>query len=57
VEQVLVPAMREGDVVVIDKLSSHLGPAVFEAIKRAGASVLPLPPYSPDYTPFEEMFW
>jgi transposase len=56
VEQVLVPALRPGDVVVFDNLSSHLGPAVFEAIERAGASVLPLPPYSPDYTPIEEMF-
>jgi transposase len=56
VEQVLVPALRPGDVVVFDNLSSHLGPAVFEAIERAGARVLPLPPYSPDYTPIEEMF-
>ena len=41
---------------VFDNLSSHLSPAVFEAIGRAGASVLPLPPYSPDFTPIEEMF-
>jgi transposase len=56
VEQVLVPALRHGDVVVFDNLRSHLSPAVFEAIGRAGASVLPLPPYSPDLTPIEEMF-
>jgi transposase len=56
VEQVLVPALRRGDVVVFDNLTSHLTPTVFEAIGRAGASVLPLPPYSPDYTPIEEMF-
>lgn len=56
VEQVLVPALHEGDVVVFDNLSAHLGPAVAEAIEKAGASVLPLPPYSPDYTPIEEMF-
>jgi transposase len=56
VEQVLVPALREGDVVIFDNLTSHLSPAVFEAIDRAGASVLQLPPYSPDYTPIEEMF-
>jgi transposase len=56
VEQVLVPALHRGDVVVFDNLSSHLSPAVFEAIGRAGASVLPLPPYSPDFTPIEEMF-
>jgi transposase len=55
-ERVLVPALREGDVVVFDNLKSHLRPAVFGAIERAGASVLPLPPYSPDYTPIEEMF-
>jgi transposase len=56
VERVLVPALRPGDVVVFDNLKSHLGPAVSEAIERAGASVLPLPPYSPEYTPIEEMF-
>ena len=56
VEQVLVPALRRGDVVVFDNLSSHLSPAVSEAIGRAGAVVLPLPPYSPDFSPIEEMF-
>jgi len=56
VERFLVPALRRGDVVVFDNLSSHLSPAVFEAIERAGARVLPLPPYSPDFTPIEEMF-
>jgi transposase len=56
VEQVLVPALHRGDVVVFDNLSSHLGPAVFEAIERAGAVVMPLPPYSPDFNPIEEMF-
>jgi transposase len=56
VDEVLVPALRPGDVVVFDNLSSHLGPAVSGAIERAGARVLPLPPYSPDYTPIEEMF-
>jgi transposase len=55
VEQILVPALHRGDVVIFDNLSSHLSPAVFEAIERAGASVLPLPPYSPDLTPIEEM--
>jgi transposase len=55
VERVLVPALREGDVVVFDNLRSHLGSAVVRAIERAGASVLPLPPYSPEFTPIEEM--
>ena len=56
VEQVLVPALHRGDVVVFDNLSSHLSPAVTEAIGLAGAVVLPLPPYSPDFNPIEEMF-
>jgi transposase len=56
VEQVLVPVLRRGDVVVFDNLSSHLSPAVSEAIGRAGAVVMPLPPYTPDFNPIEEMF-
>jgi transposase len=56
VEEILVPALRPGDVVIFDNLTSHLGPAISEAIERAGARVMPLPPYSPDYTPIEEMF-
>lgn len=56
VEQVLVPALRKGDVVIFDNLAAHLRPEVTEAIERAGASVLPLPPYSPDFNPIEEMF-
>jgi transposase len=56
VEQVLVPALRRGDVVIFDNLSSHLSPAVSEAIERAGAVVMPMPPYSPDLNPIEEMF-
>ena len=56
VEQVLVPALRVGDVVVFDNLAAHLRPEVTGAIERAGASVLRLPPYSPDFNPIEEMF-
>jgi transposase len=56
VDQVLVPALHEGDVVVLDNLKPHLAAGVAAAIERAGASVLPLPPYSPDYTPIEEMY-
>lgn len=54
VEQVLAPALRRGDVVIFDNLSSHLSPEVAAAIERAGASVLPLPPYSPDFSPIEK---
>jgi len=56
VEGVLVPALRPGDVVVFDNLASHFTPGVAEAIERAGARVMPLPPYSPDFNPIEQMF-
>ena len=56
VERVPVPALHRGDVVIFDNLASHLSPAVTAAIGRAGASVLPLPPYSPGFDPIEEMF-
>lgn len=56
VEQALVPALRPGDVVIFDNLAAHLRPEVTQAIERAGASVLPLPPYSPDFNPIEAMF-
>jgi transposase len=56
VEQVLVPELHKGDVVVFDNLKPHLAAGVAKSIEGAGAHVLPLPPYSPDYTPIEEMF-
>jgi transposase len=55
VERVLVPALRPGDVVAFDDLAAHFAPGVAEAIERAGARVLPLPPYSPDFNPIEEL--
>lgn len=55
-ERVLVPALRRGDVAAFDNLSAHPSPAVSGAIERAGASVLPLPPYSPDSNPIGAMF-
>jgi transposase len=55
VEGVPVPALRREDVVVFDDLRAHPAPAGAEAIEGAGASVLPLPPYGPDFTPIEEM--
>jgi transposase len=56
VEQVLVPELHEGDVVVFDNLRAHLGAEVTKSIEGAGAHVMLLPPYSPDLTPIEEMF-
>jgi transposase len=56
VEQHLVPALRPGDVVVMDNLSSHKVVGVVEAIEAAGAKVRYLPPYSPDFNPIELAF-
>ena len=56
VDQVLVPELKPGDVVVMDNLSSHKGPAVRRAIEAADANLLYLPPYSPDFNPIENAF-
>ena len=56
VEKVLVPELRLGDVVVMDNLSSHKGPSVRALIEAAGATLLYLPPYSPDFNPIENAF-
>ena len=56
VEQVLVPTLTPGDVVVMDNLGSHKGKAVRKAIRQAGAHLLFLPPYSPDLNPIEQVF-
>jgi transposase len=56
VEQVLVPALKPGDIVIIDNLGSHKGKAVRRAIRAAGAKLFFLPPYSPDLNPIEQVF-
>jgi transposase len=56
VEKVLVAQLRPGDVVIMDNLSSHKGPCVREMIEAAGARLLYLPPYSPDFNPIEKAF-
>lgn len=56
VEQVLAPALRPGDVVVMDNPASHKRVAAARAIERAGCSVVYLPPYSPDFNPIELAF-
>ena len=53
VEWSLVPTLRPGDVVILDRLQAHKAAGVREAIEAAGARVLLLPPYSPDYSPIE----
>ena len=53
VEQVRVPTLTPGDVVIRDNLSAHKGKPIREAIEAAGATLLYLPPYSPDLSPIE----
>ena len=56
VEQVLVPELRLGDIVVMDNLPAHKVTGVREAIETAGATLRYLPPYSPDFNPIEMAF-
>ena len=56
VREVLVPALRPGDIVALDNLSSHKGDEVRRAIRAAGARLVLLPPYSPDLNPIEQVF-
>ena len=56
VEQVLVPTLRPGDVVVLDNLAVHKQPAVRAALEAVGAHLRFLPPYSPDFNPIEMAF-
>ena len=56
IEQMLAPALEPGDVVVMDNLSAHKVAGVKQAIEQRGASLLYLPPYSPDLNPIEMMF-
>jgi transposase len=56
VERVLVPTLRQGDIVIMDNLSSHKGPRVQALIEAAGATLRYLPPYSPDFNPIEKAF-
>jgi transposase len=56
VDQVLVPTLSPGDVVIMDNLGSHKRPGVHAAIEAAGARLLYLPPYSPDFNPIENAF-
>jgi transposase len=56
VEQILVPSLNPGDVVVLDNLSAHKVPGVREAIEAAAAKLIYLPPYSPDFNPIEQLF-
>ncbi len=56
IDQVLCPQLKPGDIVVMDNLSSHKSVGVRRSIERAGATLVYLPPYSPDYSPIEPAF-
>ena len=56
IQQLLVPTLSAGDIVVLDNLSSHKVSGVREAVEAAGATLLYLPPYSPDLNPIELAF-
>jgi transposase len=56
VEQCLVKTLKPGDTVIMDNLPSHKVAGIREAIEAAGATLLYLPPYSPDFNPIEQMF-
>jgi transposase len=56
VRQVLVPALKAGDIVIMDNLPAHKVKGVREAIEEAGARLVYLPPYSPDLNPIEKAF-
>ena len=54
VEQVLGPTLIEGDVVMMDNLPAHKVKGIEQAIESRGATLVYLPPYSPDFSPIEE---
>jgi transposase len=56
IEQMLCPSLRPNDIVIMDNLSSHKNPEVAEYIKKSGATLRYLPPYSPDLNPIENMW-
>ena len=56
VKQILLPTLRTGDVVVLDNLSAHKDSQAIARIESVGATVIFLPPYSPDFNPIEKMW-
>ena len=56
VEQVLAPTLKPGDIVILDNLSSHKVTGVREMVEARGATLVYLPPYSPDLNPIEQAF-
>ena len=55
-EQFLAPSLAPGDVVVLDNLAAHRVDGIRQTLAAVGASILYLPPYSPDLNPIEQLF-
>ena len=55
-EKILVPQLTSSDILVLDRLATHMNPGVIKALKKSNASVWHLPPYSHDYNPIEHMW-
>jgi transposase len=56
IDEVLIPTLRPGDIVIMDNLGSHRSSAVRRALRAAGAKLFFLPKYSPDLNPIERLF-
>ena len=56
VDQVLIPTLQPGDIVIMDNLGSHKSNAVLRALRAVGAKLFFLPKYSPDLNPIEQLF-
>jgi transposase len=56
IEQVLLPTLSPGDIVVMDNLAAHKNPIIRQQIEAVGAELRYLPPYSPDFNPIENAF-
>jgi transposase len=56
VKQVLIPTLAQGDIIIMDNLASHKGRKVRAALRKVGARLIFLPPYSPDLNPIEQVF-
>ena len=52
----MIQTLKPGDIVVLDNLGSHKGKAVRQIVRKAGARLFFLPPYSPDLNPIEQLF-
>lgn len=56
VQETLLPSLNPGDIVIMDNLAAHHAPEIAQLIAQAGAQVLYLPPYSPDFNPIEKLW-